>query len=526
MTIKLSDFDPLVNTLPIIAGENFSRQDLAFINAVNGKAYRCRVTDYAAIPTISYGTPQTSAATGMVVAQTTVVSSQTPAYSRQAVVRDANGNIFTHTHASVSAGMKLNKYSPKGALLGSVTIDAANTYQNQHILLLSNGNVAVLAQVSNGITYAVCDSDLGIVLAATTVSDPANLNVMYWSASALSGGGFALVYQQDANKLLTRLTTYSNAGAVVQPATTIWTRSTTAGDQFHKIDQLSDGNLVIAVVSQGTTVGLYHGIVTIAGASVLSFTQLDPTNMSWFPELSVMPGYYCIANQNGSNIKAWVFNNAGALQGGAYTAASGANGDGRDKLVNDGVCFWYLADYSATTSMGITKIPITGTNYRTTYLGNVGYNEFKDGFYQDSCFVFAHMQGAGANTPYLFVFDTATLVLTGASHTAFGSAAGGTSGRYHRMIPAGDGAFICLYDYQSSGATNLCIGKYANTAVIGVAAANATVGAAVHLLQGAGAYSVNQIAGSGGVAFDMSATSACYGNKGTLFNNAAILKGM
>jgi hypothetical protein len=528
--MKISDFDPLNNTLPITAGEALTRNDLVEIVATDGKAYRVRSTDAAAVATITYGTDQTSAATGRIVAQTTIVAGATLAYSRQAVVRDSSGNIFTLTADSTNVGLRLSKYSPSGTLMGSVVLTGSNVQSNHQLILLSNGNLASVAYRGTNYYYAVHDSALAEVKTLTASAETSA--DYYFSAIALSGGGFAIVYQQTTNPLLSQLATYDNTGTAVLAGTTIWTRTGTTGSQLHRAVQLSDGNIAVAVSSENTvsSIGLYHGVVTTGGASVLAFTSLDTTLLSISPEISTFTGYYCVARANATNQLAFVFNNAGTLQGSGFTAAT-TNGttENKSKLINDGAAFWLIWANDTGMVEQLTKLPVAGTDYITTNIttsGTTNYGYLMDAFYENGAIVGVAMDGSGNVKPLLFVASTASGLLVGAAATLFGSAPGTTNGYYPRIISGGDGAFICLYDYATTASTNLCIGKYSNTAIVGVAAATTSSGSLVPVKQNAGAYSCNAVAGSPAMAFDMSATTALYGNKGTVMNNCVVLKGI
>lgn len=522
------------NALQVMAGEAIAEKDLALMSALDGKAYRVRTTDYAAVSTVAYSTPQTSTATGMILAHTLVGGTGTfPSADRTTLVRGLDGSIYVLAYDTASAGARLFKYSPIGSLVGYVTVTGAGSPNNAYLLLLSNGSLACLFQYTSAdIRYAVYNDSLDKVKIITPIADAASVSEQGFSACSLSTGGFALVYQQQANRLLSRLTTYDNSGTIVQAATTVWTRTGTTGEQFHRMAQLSNGNLVIAVSSTNSvsTIGLYHGVVTVAGGSVLAFTNIDTVNSSLSPELSVMSNGsssgYAVARMNGANQLAFVFNNAGALQGASFTAVTSAGtSSSKSVLVNDGTAFWLIWQNSAITKVVLTKVPLTGTGYVTTSsIPSTWYNYYIDAFIENGTIVIAAQDGLNPTTPYIILVNAASGRYIG--NAAFGSEPGYSSGYAQRVISGGDGVFICLYNQSSPANTALCAGKYANTAIIGVAAAAAAAGALVTLQQNAGAYVVNPIAGSLTKAFDTSATPQLYGNKGTLLSNGVVLKGM
>ena len=498
----------------------------------DGKAWPVKVTDYAAVANCAYGTAQTNAATGRIVAQTSIVGSSTQAFSKQAVVQGSDGNIYTLTDDAASTGLRLTCYSAAGALIAQATLDVANSYKNHHILLLSDGTLACLAQYSTFLNYAVYDGLLNPVKTLASVGE-ASCNVLaggsLFSACTLAGGGFAVVFAQEANRLLSRLATFSNAGVAVLAPTTIWTRTGTAAAQYHKMRQLSSGNLVVAVSSTNTvsSIGLYHGIVTTGGASVLAFTNLDVASMASFPELSVMAGYYCVARANATTQLASVFSNIGALQGAGFTNATVTNSN-RIKVVNDGAAFWLIWPWADGVNPGrekLTKLPTAGAGYVTTNIDTVTsqYNRYIDAFYENGMIVAVSQDGGTSSAPALWVISTATCQLVNASKTDFGSAAS-TAGLLHRVIPGGDFSFICVYEFTTAQETFLAIGKYANTAVMGVALAAAAEGSLVSVGVAAGAYATNQLNGTASKQFDHSAANI-YGNKGALLSNGAVLKG-
>lgn len=516
----------------VLVGESVQQNDLLQIEAIGGNAYRVRVTDNAVVPTVAYGTAQTNAATGQIVAQTTIVASSTTAYHRQAVLQDAdNGNIYTLTDNTVSAGLRLSKYSSVGALLAYAVIDTATNYVTPCLLQLSNGNMAVISISTTGfeLKYAVYDKLLNVVRSLVMIDSQYSSNY-YFGVTALSAGGFAVVYQSASATSLSKLIIYDNSGAVVQAATTIWTRTGTAGQQRHRIAQMSDSNLVIAVESSnsdGSFIGLYHGIVTTTAVSVLAFANLITTASGHTPDLSVMPGFYCISASTGSNQRGFVFNNSGVLQGSAFSGATSIAATNKTKLLNDGVNFCLLWSRN-DTKMVLTKLPTTGTGYVTfdVTLSTTQYNFHIDAFYENGCIVAMSQSGSGNTPPTIWVIKAATGMLVSTSGTPFGSPPNITTGAYGRLISGGDGAFICLYDYYEQAATNLCIGKYVNTAIIGAAATAAAAGALAPVAASTGSYITNPIAGSPSKAFDMTATTQLYGNKGTVLNNCVILKGM
>ena len=291
-TLSINSVDS--QTFQVLAGEQINENDLVQMGP-DGKGYRAQGTNTAAVANCTYGTAQTNADTGLIVAQTQVVASSTNAYYRQALLRGADGSVYTFTaqnNSAASGGLMLSKYSAAGALLAKVDIDTSSTaYLSHQMFLLGNGNICVLAVRSGtfAISFAIFTPELITIKSLSTNVATCSLDYAY---CALSGGGFAVVFQDNTNTLLSKLITYDNAGNIVFPASTIWTRTGTNGPQFHQIAQLSDGNLVVAVSSANTSssTGLFHGIVTASGGSVLSFTNLVLPGFPWVTPVRNWPG--------------------------------------------------------------------------------------------------------------------------------------------------------------------------------------------------------------------------------------------
>ncbi len=524
--MKLSDFNPTQNTSSLIAGENLIPKDLVEIDGYFGKAYKVRVSNFAAIGNMDYGTAETSAATGRIVAQTSVVASQSAAYARQAVTIDTSGNIFTLTDAAANAGLRLSKFSPAGALLGYVDIAAVTQRSNHQILLLSNGSIACLAQVGTALQYAVYDANLiNVAALATVAASPA----AYFAACALSGGGFAVLYQQNSNPLLSCLKTYDNSGANTLAETTVWTRTGTTSSQYHKMLQLSSGNLAIAVSSNNTvsSIGLYYGVITTAGVIVKAITSLDTTSsMAWYPNIAIMTGYFAIGMANGTDQKAYIFDNAGTQQGSPFSAATTAGtGFSRTKIISDGAAFWLIWHRNSDSKCCTTKLPVSGTGYTTvvTTTSTTQYNFYIDAFYDNGLICAISINGTNT-APTFWVISTATGGLVDPAGTTFGVAPGTSGGSFPRVIAGGDRSFIALYDYLNTAGTLLCVGKYAKTAVIGVVQATAAANATVRMYSQAGAYEINAVVGAV-ASFDHTANPLT-GNKGAILPIGVTLRGI
>lgn len=496
----------------------------------DGRAYPVKCADYAAVANCTYGTAQTSAATGMIVAQTQVVAVQTQVYHRQALLQGTDGSLYAATISTSGAGIVLTRYSPAGLLISQVVVISTGSYTNHQAFLLSDGNICVIAGHSGStISFAIYDPRLNPVKSVTALSQIQTSG--YFSACALADGGFAVIYQYSNTPLESKFVAYDNTGTVVTAPVTVWTRTGTSGTQYHRLMRLSNGNLVVAVQSTNTasSIGLYYAVLSPTGTVVKAFTNLNASmSYAYIPEISVMAGYFAVSKADGTNVITFVFDNAGNLQGSGFSAASSAgSAQNMLKLLNNGTDFWLLWSRTSDSNVCLTKIPITGTGYTTTVVTTAvtQFSHFFDAFAENGLIVAVSQTQAGNSHPVFWVISLATGSLISASGTMFGVNPGSSSGYSHRVIPVGDFAFACLYDYSSSPATNLALGKYASTAVIGCANASANAAALVPTSQKAGGYAINPINGSPSKSFDHSATNIV-GNKGTIMNYGAVLKGI
>lgn len=496
----------------------------------DGRAYPVKCADYAAVANCTYGTAQTSAATGMIVAQTQVVAAQTQAYHRQALLQGADGSLYAATASTGNTGIMLTRYSPAGLFISQVLVISGSNYVNHQAFFLSDGNICVIAGVnSSAISFAIYDPRLNLVKTATALSQFHYGD--YFSACALADGGFAVIYQYASTPLESKFVTYDNTGTVVTAPITVWTRTGTAVTQYHRLMRLSNGNLVVAVQSTNTasSIGLYYAVFSSTGTVVKAFTNLNASvNYAYIPEISVMAGYFAVSKSDGANVIAFVFDNAGNLQGSGFSAASsGSSAQNTLKLLNNGTDFWLLWSRVSDSKVCLTKIPITGTGYTTTVVTTTEtqYNHFFDAFAENGLIVAVSQTGINSLAPVLWVINQATGFLVSTSTTAFGVNTGSYNGKNQRVIPVGDFAFACLYDYASTASTNLAVGKYANSAVLGCANASANAATLVPTSQRAGGYAINPVNGSPSKSFDHSATNIV-GNRGTIMNYGAVLKGV
>lgn len=513
-------------------GENVNKNDLLYLCGLSGKGFAVDVADYAAVSGMTYGAPQTDLATGRIVAQTAINTFATSAGNRLAVLQLSSGSILTlSSYISGAGGARLLQFSADGTVIKTIDIDPATTEVGQYKLLkLSNGNIAALFNTHGSpykIKLAIYDQNLNEIKALTEIASCPTSSSSYYDAVALSAGGFAVVYQDVATPLQSTLITFDNTGTAVLTATTIWTRSGTAGTVHHSMVQLSNGNLAIAISAAAATpnTGLHYTIWTSAGVQVLAISQINSVSVGAFPEIVAGTGFFAIGRGNGTDQKAWVFNNAGAVQGSPFSSATTAgNANNKIKVLWDGTAFYLIWHRSSDSKCVLTKLPVTGTGYLTTVITiNVTqYNFYLDAFCMDGYIVAASMSGvtSGADAPKMWVVDLASGRLVNNAGTTFGIAPT-TSGKHPAIISGGDRSFIALYDYDDTAATYLCVGKWANTAILGVAADSAIKNSAVAVQTKPGTYKINPVGGLPNKAFDMS-SSPILGGKGVIVSGGAV----
>ena len=215
---------------------------------------------------------------------------------RAAMVKDSSGNLYIFANTSSYNNITIYKYSPAGALLGSVgavalgTQTIHNTYGAQ-LRILSDGNILALwcdNDTGQKLKFAILSPTLTVVKTATNIGNgPYGLSV---GLTTLSGGGFAVVYDDYSTNTQLKFATFNNAGTAVVAPTTIKTKA--AGAAYAWATELSDGNLVVAYNQSSDH---SYGVFTPAGAVVSAFTQLSTYAGVTWSELSAMAGTFCVA---------------------------------------------------------------------------------------------------------------------------------------------------------------------------------------------------------------------------------------
>lgn len=524
----------ILDSSQIGVGENVEKNDLLYLCGITGKGFKAGITDYVAVGAISYGTAQTNLASGQIVAQTSIEASWTdfnPACLP--VVAKSDGSIFAVGNDTSGVGVKLSKLSSKGSLINSVSVVASGGSKSHSIFELSNGSIAIVYAIVGGtadIYIAIYDEFLTGVKAPTLIASCPAASY-YFGATKISAGGFAVIYNDSAAPLLSKISVFDNVGTATVAAFTAWTRTGSSQKQYHVLAELSDGNLAFAISSTNTVsgMGLNYGVFTAAGVQVLAATQLSAVSSANHPVMSVGVGYFSIARADGTDQKAWVINNAGTVQGSAFSSATTAGGPiavvgCKIAVLFDGSDFYLIWHRSSDSKCVLTKLPYTGTGYSTTIITTsvTQYNFFISAYYKDGYIVVASMSGTVSNVaPTLWIIDASRKVLVDAAGTTFGAVPGVQNSANIAIIDGKDRAFISCYTYNDTASTNLCIGKWAATIVLGVCVDSAVKNSAAVVASNAGAYKINPIGGSRNKSFDMT-SNAMLGKKGVIVAGGAV----
>ena len=476
-----------------------------------GQVYQAQTANYIA-----------TNAVGTIVSATNVGSS-TPMYfnaNEAPVVRASNGNIFALSTFSTEYGTVLYQYSTTLSSPSYVNVEVAasgTATTQQNLALLSNGNLVMTygASSASGVAkFAIYDQNLNQVVAPTSINGSNTFYLGTYCATQLlplSGGGFA-VFAWYTTTPGVYLSIFSNTGAVVLASTLIESCTSPANCGAA---QLSNGNIVITWNNPNAALSKY-AIYSATGSVVLATTSMGYYSSAYNCVISVLPsGYFAIGGTYSGTAKCFVYNNAGTLQGSAFTsAASTANFYG---LVNDGTQFWLLYT-PLSASLYVTNVPITGGATSVTYTKTVttlsGYTSFSAVY--DSTFNYiayiATQTGVAVQSGSINLSNLGAAV--GASFT--GSSIGGAYYQFPTMISTGDGSV--MYGVYGSN-FYVAVGKYIATGILGVSTAPATAGNLVPIRASTGFYGFSSplIGTATGVAFTATSSPITGSRVGTLY---------
>lgn len=473
--------------------------DLVEISGTPPQLYPAKVTNYAGV----------NVALSTVVAAVTAKSGGIGATSnRKEAYQGPDGSIYTVGTNSVSTtGCTIARYSPAGKLLAWNDLVTSQICHAAGILPLSNGNLAIVWNSSSAQpwSYAIVDLNLKTIVARTTVEAIAN-NDAAFHGIALSGGGFAVSYGKAGGLYLA---IYTNTGTVTLAPTLI--ASTPTANPCPKLAQLSNGNIAVVLSSTTGSQALGYAIHTSAGAASVAYTVLDTASAASLfpPDISVLTGFFAVTTNDGTNTVAYVLSNAGVVQGSAYSASNSVTTPNSSQMLNDGSVFW-LVFFASGSLLNVISMPTTGTNYVTSSLSSASLQQMSCAIDRGTLAVVA--------TTNLYV---TTLLSTGATGPFTSSSSVlPTSNYMNAVIACGDGCIFMMAATGTDTLVNFGVQKIVATSIAGVAqqaVAAGNAGTLVSVSYGPGAYNINPLVGSAGVA------SVGYGVRGVLFPNSIVL---
>ncbi|SET44681.1 hypothetical protein SAMN05216326_12744 [Nitrosomonas marina] len=504
-----------------LAGENVNKSDLVQITP-DGKSYLVRNADNAAVAN----------KTGTIIPETTVKATHSNTYDRSPVIKlDDTGDILTLTSYSTGtsgSGLVIYKYDSGGNLIDFNEVDKSTSgavLRNPKIRKLSNGNLLITWSISLiELRFMIMDPYTLDIIKSDTQIGTITSNDRY-DVTDLENGGFMICYlSSDGDQ---QLAVYDNVGDVVlaPEAKQIWAGA--AGVVSTQLQKLSDGNVAVVCLSKFvSTKGLYIGIYNQIGAQVLAMTNIETTDGGLHSvETSSLNGYFAVAYRYvTSDLKTYVFNNAGALQNTHIRTYTHGIYQMSFKILADQSNFYLFLAEGNQSAIYVAMLDVAGVlvSERKVTIAYTVEGIYSDAFLHRDCIVFAYREALQPKKCMYTVVETDTLLVK-TQPTEFGSLPT-SSGEKMAIIPCDDFSFAAAYENVSPSATNLISVKYEDTAIQGVAETSAAKGAVFVVGQGAGAQRINAISGTSPVAFDMTETNI-KGNAGTLTKNSVVLGG-
>lgn len=503
--------------------------DLVSIGGPGNQAWSIGCADYAA-----------NSQSGPIANAATVVTAALPASSRQPVARDRFGNVYI-AGTNSSGRLVAYKYSTFGNLINTGVLDNTVASVNNPILFqLQNGTFAcVYAGAAGALAFVIFDAGLSIVSGpASVATEYASTNVVQHSACALSGGGFAIVYQTSGANAI-NFVTYANNGTVVQNAVNIQTLSGATAQMFLRIGQLSNGNMLVSfrgTMTAGSNAGTSFVITSVAGVVQTGPTNVDSVATAGWLEQNIMTGFFAVGASNGTNTFAAIYTNAGLISGTKYSVGNVLNNSyPQIKITNDGVQFWVV--WFSSVANGVYVIPIATSGATGTAASALAGSIFSANTYALDATITNGIMGLlvastttngqyimsiglpdssqGVIVPYIRLVPTAVGAAAGTTGSFGPRVMGGGEGFYTGSSPPlgqptnapnnGDWTMIYIYDQQNTAGTFLGIQKLETSAVVGIAqtAVNASApGSTIQVNPGQGEYFINAVGGTSGTSFN------------------------
>lgn len=548
--------------LPVLsAGAAINASDAIEIGP-DGRAYGQEVSG---LQTTDY---MTTAAVGVIAAQTVSALFSGNALKRQAILRVPDGSIYiagaiaAGSAGNVGVGIGIQRFSSiLTTPVSSIAITGAGALNSPDIFLISNQTIGIVWSEGTTSPYTVCfaivDLTLNIIAGRTVVETAASPNLhslSFFQKTGTSAAGFVVCYQQATNTNLIRFAAYDNSG-VPQGGSpvTIQTWGAAGNSATFKMGLLSNGN--IGIITQGDSstagsLGAWVGVLSPVGASVAAFANILNTTGALLlvpPDILAMPsGYFAAVSGNATQYSAAVFNNAGVQQASNIALPVRAVPDQeKKKLLHNGTLFFFI--YPGTfADINVSQITTAGANILNTQVPlTFGTMQALDAFYERNAILFAYPDGSQNKYAIISLtnFNGVITPRLTAGPTAYGTAT--AISHFPRVIPGGNFSFIAAYDFNYNGTGNaldLLVQKYAPSALAGVARGSVTAAeaAAAQVTPPTGGIAAvpyvcsigtvvgcNYMGGTASVAFDMTAPTPpnIGGRKGDLTNNSISIAG-
>lgn len=483
-----------------VAGEDIRKNDGVIVSS-DGLAYPIEFVEYDAL--LSGSTPNVQSG---------------PAFNhhrQQQAFRSSNGDLYYVSNYGTPGGMVLNRSTSWGANAIYKEVEAVATPRaGDRMFLLGNGNLCAVWQLVGGdLKFAIYDPDLVAVVAPTVIATPASDG--FFDATPLNGGGFAVCWLSAAGAQ--KLAIFNDAGAVVTAAATITNWAGAADTSLGvKMAILSNDNIAIAFASRfAGSKGLYAGVWSPVGAQVVAPALLYAPAVQpvAFPEVAALPGFFAVAQADTVNTKAFVLDNAGVVQGAAYSNAVGTGAaELTIKLVAGDGEFW-LACQPSTKQFMFTQLPTSGAGYAEFKSIISGMNAVLpiDGFWRRGYFVCSQYR-------FGLAFDTKNK--RPARHFSIDTA---TAAASHSLRAGPSFRALSVHDEPTQALFRMSY--WMNFGIVGVASADAQKGAQAQFTMGPGMFAINPVRSSAGyssVNFDYVSNGG--GVKGTLNRSSLFIR--
>jgi hypothetical protein len=451
-----------------------------------GKAFRANRTDYASVANKG----------STVLAQTQVLDTAGTSYAatqqgRIPTAKFSDGGIYAFlatitAGGSISGTMSAAKFNADGTTRTATTPSYVNnntSLDGIRLAILTNdlpvflqGNITGGAGAGIYVSYnGGANTAIGTT-AALTASSTMDL-------IALSGGGYAIAIMDGGSA---KLVIYDNTGTVVSALQTV---GALASANVLRLAQLANGNIMVAGLNGSAGGGIYTAVYSVLGAVVTAWgvSQALVSYVTTMELVVTSAGIHAIVvNPTGTKVTGVVIPAAGGAATATYASTI--------SITRAEFALRAFADatyvYITTNTAAVIKATLAGVINAT--LTSTGSNSLTS---VDACYDAANNVMAiatqGATTASVTVVDLDSMVVVGTS-LALLTLASATAGASIGIIDLGDlfCGLVCDKLLTSHNQSLITLAKYADTAILGGAAADAAVGSLASVSTAPGFYGV------------------------------------